>query len=108
MHPGLFDNPRRDVCTSHHHGNKESMAAFDSLSAKLPELRRRVLEAVYSLGDATVKEVVERTGITRLTVGARLTELQQTGMLYKTNRTREGCRVLALTTQGERAVKGQA
>lgn len=102
---GLFDSTR-DVCASHHHGAPESVAAFETLVPQLPDLRRRVLSAVRHLGNATVKEVVEHTGIPRLTVGARLTELRQQGLLYKTASVRDGCRALAVSSHGEKAIQG--
>lgn len=66
-----------------------------------PAMRFVVLVAVGKLGRATVKEVTAYTGLKRLTVGARLTELYKAGFLDKTNERREGCRVLAIAGIGD-------
>lgn len=105
--PSLFDS-KVDPCESHHGGNPESTAAFQKLMDKLPALRIKVLLAVHHLQRATVKDIVDFTNLERLTVGARLTELKQDGMLYKTNEKRDGCGVLALSSYGERVIRDGA
>lgn len=85
--------------------NTESITAYESIYAQLPQLRRKVLSAFNDLQFATVKEVVRNTGLERLTVGARLTELKQAGLLEPTPRTREGCRVLCLSHEGRNVLR---
>lgn len=94
----LFDG---DVTRSHHHGNTESEDAFaDKIEPHQGALQARVLAQFHKSGEATVKEITELTGLERLTVGARLTELKAAGMIEKTGERREGCAVLRLTALG--------
>ena len=94
-----------DICAVNHGGNPESVAAFQGIVPTLPALRKKVLFAVSEMKFATVKEVVDRTGLARLTVGARLTELKKSGLLTATNTIREGCRVLTLSEQGKKVIQ---
>lgn len=85
--------------------NLESRTAYESIYIKLPALRRKVLHAVNDMHFATVKEVVGKTGLERLTVGARLTELKQAGLLEPTPTVREGCRVLRVSDEGRNVLR---
>lgn len=86
----LFPPPSRKKVTA------ESIAALRTIEPQLPNLRQVVLDAVLAAGlaGATVKEVVDATGLQRLTVGARLTELKQAGTIEDGPTVREHCRAL--------------
>lgn len=86
----LFPPPSRKKVTA------ESIAALRTIEPQLPNLRQVVLDAVAAAGSrgATVKEVVSATGLQRLTVGARLTELKQLGVIHESTDVRDHCRVL--------------
>lgn len=92
-----------DRMASHHRGNTESAAAYERLIPHLPGLQGRVLMAIAVAGEqgATVKEIESSTRITRLTVGARLTELKESGLIDRAaGIRREGCAAWRLTEEG--------
>lgn len=87
--------------------NQESMDALEKISPFIEGLHLKVLASVSILHTATVKEVVLNTGLARLTVGARLTELKQSGLLEPANDRRDGCMALRLTDQGHTALSSK-
>lgn len=93
-----------DVCAVNHGGNAESVQAFKGIAPKLKGLRLKVLEYICYAGMATAKDVVGRTGLQRLTVGARLTELKQAGYIAPSGYVKDGCRVFVLTDAGRLAL----
>ena len=97
--PSLFDG---DVTRNKHKGNAESSAAFQKLKPSRLGLQHQVMTyAVGALFGATLKEIVERSGLPIQTVSGRLAELKAAGMLEKTGERRAGCAVLRPTARGE-------
>ncbi len=99
-----------DRMAGHHQGNPESVAAFEKLMPHLPSLQGTVLMAVAvrRKEGATVKEIVAFTGLARLTVGARLTELKQEGYILGSGDRRDGCAAWILTKKGEDACRNKS
>lgn len=81
-----------DLCRSHHHGDRESEAAF--LSWDKAAWRDRVLKFIEAADGATPDEAAATYGCDVTTVRPRFTELKAQGLIYATGQkrpTKSGC-----------------
>lgn len=95
MQANLFTSS--DICARKHRNSPTSIAANTRANKTKPRDRMRVLDfAIRSGGRIWLKQVERELGMLRNTVSARLADLQQAGMLEKTDDRMEGCAVLKL------------
>ena len=87
----LFDAP--PTAGSHRHADPAtSVAAARSMTGEhLNAMQAEVLDALVELGgEGTLDDVIARTGRFPHTTSRRLTDLEQAGVIRKTDRTRAG------------------
>lgn len=78
-----------DPTQNFHHGDRESIAAHDSLKPDKQRLRALVVGYVKSAGGATSDEVEEALGLAHQTVSARLTEAKALGLVVDSGERRK-------------------
>lgn len=86
-----------------------SEAAAEAMAAKAVHLRRRALQALNRLGEATVLEAVEIAGVSREALQPRFSELRRMGLVEPTGARRrnpsgKAAAVLRLTARGRAAI----
>lgn len=87
-------NENVDITANFHGGNKESVAAHDSIRPTKAQVRARVLSIIRSGGEAgaTSDEAESWTGLSHQSCSARFTELKADGLIEPAGRrlTRSG------------------
>src|SRR5262249_6174392 len=100
-HAGLFDNVEglriRDICANRHGGNPESVATFERVAHKIPEMTRAILDFARSRRGARAHcaRRCERFGKAPNEVSGRLTDLKRRGLLRKCGRRNGAANLIA-------------
>jgi len=89
-------------------GTSQTAATF--MAPRVSGMRRKVLEAYADAGEATVLEMVDRTGMERWSLQPRVSELRRMGLLESTGQRRanpsgQGAAVQRITAKGMEALK---
>ena len=89
-------------------GTSQAAAAF--MAPRVTGMRRKVLGAYADVGEATVLEMVERTGMERWSLQPRVSELRRMGLLESTGQRRvnpsgQGAAVQRITAKGLEVLK---
>ena len=100
--PGTRNVRTRNVCSSHHKGNQESVAAFNVVKPVTRSMRKLILKEFEQNPEGlTCDEIEAKLGLKHQTASARLRELVDGSELVRTTEkrpTRSGCNAAVYMT----------